>query len=59
MRKKKRGTMSLSIINEASPNALTEIEQPHPHANTYIAPRLWRWAYKHDEGVSSCLNAFG
>ena len=30
--------MSLSIINEASPNALTEIEQPHPHANTYIAP---------------------
>lgn len=36
--------MSLSIINEASPNALTRNWTTHPHAEAYKAsPLVWGW----------------
>ncbi len=51
--KKKRGTMSLSITFEASPNTLPKIEQSLPTRCTIYRQltRLRGVIYKHSEGV--------
>lgn len=55
MAKRKRGTMLLSTLVEASPNAIAEIEQSLPHAMPYIdcSPACGEWYTSTHEGVDT------